>query len=264
MFSCSAKCSPPRRARPTMRGDGSAPGLPRTRTRSGAGAGALPRRGRPAARHPRHPRARCARRSRCSRARGCWTRAAGAGSRPRGWRRPTRARWSPGLDRNVELLRDAPRGPTWLEGDLHDPGLPARSFDVVRTERVLMYVPDLHRALDALLRLLAPGGRLVLFELDYGATILAPSRLGDRVVRRAGDAAGRLAAAAARRPPAPAAAGRARRPRRRRAAATRSRSTSRSGGGSSTPRWRRSPIPSCWPTSTSAARRRCRPRSPGS
>ena len=37
--------------------------------------------------------------------------------------------------------------------------MPARSFDVVRTERVLMYVPDLHRALDALLRLLAPGGR---------------------------------------------------------------------------------------------------------
>jgi SAM-dependent methyltransferase len=92
-----------------------------------------------------------------------------------------------GLDRNVELLRDAPRGPTWLEGDLLDPGLRAQSFDVVRTERVLMYVPDLHRALDALLRLLVPGGRLVLFELDYGATILAPSRRGERVVRRAGD-----------------------------------------------------------------------------
>jgi SAM-dependent methyltransferase len=91
-----------------------------------------------------------------------------------------------GLDRNVELLRDAPRGPTWIEGDLLEPGLPARSFDVVRTERVLMYVPDLHRALDALTRLLVPGGRLVLFELDYGATILAPSRLGNRVVGRAG------------------------------------------------------------------------------
>ena len=65
-----------------------------------------------------------------------------------------------GLDRNVALLRDAPHGPTWLEGDLHEPGLPAHSFDVVRTERVLMYVPDLHRALDALLRLLAPGGPL--------------------------------------------------------------------------------------------------------
>jgi SAM-dependent methyltransferase len=91
-----------------------------------------------------------------------------------------------GLDRNVELLRDAPRGPTWIEGDLLAPGLPPRSFDVVRTERVLMYVPDLHRALEALLRLLAPGGRLVLFELDYGATILAPSRRGEAVVRRAG------------------------------------------------------------------------------
>ena len=92
-----------------------------------------------------------------------------------------------GLDRNVELLRDAPRGPTWLEGDLLDPRLPAESFDVVRTERVLMYVPDLRRALDALLGLLVPGGRLVLFELDYGATILAPSRLGEGVVRRASE-----------------------------------------------------------------------------
>jgi SAM-dependent methyltransferase len=92
-----------------------------------------------------------------------------------------------GLDRNVELLRDAPRGPTWIEGDLLDPGLPLGSFDVVRTERVLMYVPDLHRALDSLVALLAPGGRLVLFELDYGATILAPSRLGESVVRRAGE-----------------------------------------------------------------------------
>ena len=90
-----------------------------------------------------------------------------------------------GLDRNVELLRDAPRGPVWLEGDLLAPGLPAGSFDVVRTERVLMYVPDLRRAVNALLRLLAPGGRFVLFELDYGGTILAPSRLGDGVVRRA-------------------------------------------------------------------------------
>jgi SAM-dependent methyltransferase len=90
-----------------------------------------------------------------------------------------------GLDRNVELLRDAPRGPTWLEGDLLDPRLPAGSFDVVRTERVLMYVGDLDRALDALTRLLVPGGRFVLFELDYGATILAPSRFGDAVVERA-------------------------------------------------------------------------------
>ena len=63
------------------------------------------------------------------------------------------------------------------------PACPLGSFDVVRTERVLMYVPDLHRALDALLRLLAPGGRLVLFELDYGATILAPSGSGTSVVR---------------------------------------------------------------------------------
>ena len=39
-----------------------------------------------------------------------------------------------------------------------------------------MYLPDgaFERALGDLVRLLRPGGRMALFELDYGATILAP------------------------------------------------------------------------------------------
>jgi hypothetical protein len=36
--------------------------------------------------------------------------------------------------------------------------------------------------------LLRSGGRLALFELDYGATILAPGAASDAVLRRAGDA----------------------------------------------------------------------------
>ena len=92
-----------------------------------------------------------------------------------------------GLDRNVELLRDAPRGPRWLEGDLHDPAL-ARRLVRRRAHRAR---PDVRprpapRAGRAACGCSSPGGRLVLFELDYGATILAPSRLGDRVVARAG------------------------------------------------------------------------------
>ena len=96
-----------------------------------------------------------------------------------------------GLDRNADLLRtarrDAPPGTTWLEADLTASDLPDATFDVVRTERVLMYLPgdELGRGLDELIRLLRPGGRLVLFELDYGGNILPPGRFGDDVVQRA-------------------------------------------------------------------------------
>jgi ubiquinone/menaquinone biosynthesis C-methylase UbiE len=86
-----------------------------------------------------------------------------------------------GLDRNGELLEIARRRRSlpnldWLHADLTALDLPKRSFDVIRTERVLMYLPDpaFEQALDALVRLLRPGGTLALFELDYGATILAP------------------------------------------------------------------------------------------
>jgi ubiquinone/menaquinone biosynthesis C-methylase UbiE len=98
-----------------------------------------------------------------------------------------------GLDRNAELLRIARRQPdpqpgnlSWLEADLVELDLPDACFDVVRTERVLMYLPDpeLGRAIDELVRLLRPRGRLVLFELDYGATILPAGRHEDSVMRR--------------------------------------------------------------------------------
>ena len=53
-----------------------------------------------------------------------------------------------------------------------------------------MYLPDgsFEQVLDHLVRLLRPRGRLALFELDYGATILAPGAASDGVLRRAGDA----------------------------------------------------------------------------
>ncbi len=44
--------------------------------------------------------------------------------------------------------------------------------DGVRTERVLMYVPDQQRAVSELARVVRPGGRVVAFELDYGATLV--------------------------------------------------------------------------------------------
>jgi SAM-dependent methyltransferase len=99
-----------------------------------------------------------------------------------------------GLDRNGELLdaaRVRPEGDQanlqWREADLTDLDLPPAPFDAIRTERVLMYLPDpdFERVIDRLLGLLRPGGRLVLFELDYGGTILPTAGQGDDVVRRA-------------------------------------------------------------------------------
>ncbi len=77
-----------------------------------------------------------------------------------------------------------------MESDLTALELPEASFDAVRTERVLMYLPDgaFERVLCTLGRLLRPGGRLALFELDYGATILAPGADGDGAARRAAEA----------------------------------------------------------------------------
>jgi ubiquinone/menaquinone biosynthesis C-methylase UbiE len=98
-----------------------------------------------------------------------------------------------GLDRSAELLRIAarrepqPANVRWHEADLATIDLTEASFDAIRTERVLMYVPDgvIERVLDALLTLLRPGGRLALFELDSGATILAPGPNGHRAARNA-------------------------------------------------------------------------------
>lgn len=84
-----------------------------------------------------------------------------------------------GTDRNEQLLAeaaqrdaDAPGNLAWHVHDLAEPGAFAAVADVVRTERVLIYQDDLAAAVDGLLALLRPGGRLVSFELDYGGTLL--------------------------------------------------------------------------------------------
>lgn len=98
-----------------------------------------------------------------------------------------------GLDQNEDLLATArrlasphPSNLTWLHRSLESAELPERHFDVIRTARVLMYLRDpvFGQVLDSLIRLLRPGGRLVAFELDYGAIILPKGNHDDNVVRR--------------------------------------------------------------------------------
>ena len=65
-----------------------------------------------------------------------------------------------GVDRNRELLEIARRRAPeveWVEADLTDLDL-APEFDVVRTERVLIHVPDVETVLDNLIGVLAPAG----------------------------------------------------------------------------------------------------------
>lgn len=97
-----------------------------------------------------------------------------------------------GLDRNEDLLaiarrRTSPGLPNlvWTHADMETADLPECHFDAIRTARALMYSPGpvLGRVLDRLVRLLRPGGRLVTFELDYGATILPVGGHEDSVVR---------------------------------------------------------------------------------
>ena len=98
-----------------------------------------------------------------------------------------------GLDRSADLLRTAEMrrdgeraNLRWHHADLVGLDLPAARFDAIRTERVLMYLPDpdFERVVDALIGLLRPAGRLVLVELDYGATILPEAGHGADMVRR--------------------------------------------------------------------------------
>ena len=52
---------------------------------------------------------------------------------------------------------------------------PHRSFDAVRTDRVLQYIPEAAQALAEMTRVLQPGGRLVLVEPDWPTIALFPA-----------------------------------------------------------------------------------------
>jgi ubiquinone/menaquinone biosynthesis C-methylase UbiE len=84
-----------------------------------------------------------------------------------------------GIDMNHAMIDEARRRTADLGGavrcqvgDVQRLELGDDAVDGVRTERVLMYVPDQQRAIGELARVVRPGGRVVAFELDYGATLV--------------------------------------------------------------------------------------------
>ena len=69
----------------------------------------------------------------------------------------------------AEAKRRAPASVAALEfrtGDVRKLDFTDSSFDAVRTDRVLMFVPEIEQALSEIFRVLRPGGRLVTSELD--------------------------------------------------------------------------------------------------
>jgi ubiquinone/menaquinone biosynthesis C-methylase UbiE len=84
-----------------------------------------------------------------------------------------------GIDMNQAMIDEARRRTADLGGavrcqvgDVQRLELGDGVVDGVRTEKVLMYVPDQQRAISELARVLRPGGRVVAFELDYGAALI--------------------------------------------------------------------------------------------
>lgn len=76
-----------------------------------------------------------------------------------------------GLDRAPAMIRAARAkasaagvSPRFITSDAADPELPPGGFDVVLVRHVLWAMPDANQALTAWIRLLRPGGRMVMIE----------------------------------------------------------------------------------------------------
>lgn len=94
-----------------------------------------------------------------------------------------------GLDHDRELLataraRRAIPNLQWRHGEITTLELAPESVDVLRTERVLIYVEDLATAIGSIASVLRPGGSFAGFELDYGATLLPPRGRSSGWIRR--------------------------------------------------------------------------------
>lgn len=89
-----------------------------------------------------------------------------------------------GVDKSEALVAEARKRaaelsapPVYRVGDARHLDFASQSFDVCRTERVLMYVEEPEQALDEMLRVLRPSGLLAVFEFDYdGIVVDAPDR----------------------------------------------------------------------------------------
>lgn len=98
-----------------------------------------------------------------------------------------------GVDRSATMLAEARRragsrgGVDFLEGDALDLPLPDGALDGARAERVLLHVDDPDRVVAQMMRVLRPGGRIVVAEPDWATLVIdAPDPATGRIVAAAG------------------------------------------------------------------------------
>jgi len=93
-----------------------------------------------------------------------------------------------GVDNSTRLIDEARAQSAGLDlpvdfqvADAHELPFPDRSFDAVRAERVFMHLPQPDRALGEMIRVVRPGGRLLVADPDHGMWALDHS---DRTLTR--------------------------------------------------------------------------------
>jgi ubiquinone/menaquinone biosynthesis C-methylase UbiE len=79
-----------------------------------------------------------------------------------------------GIDLNETLVAESRKRAAesgspaeFRRGDARALDLPSQSFDRVRTDRVLMFVPEIDKAIAEIVRVLRPGGRVAASEIDH-------------------------------------------------------------------------------------------------
>lgn len=89
-----------------------------------------------------------------------------------------------GVDRSETMIEEASKSSAGLElpiefraGDAYALDFPDATFDACRADRVFHHLEDPPRAMAELVRVARPGGRIVLFEPDFGtAAVDSPNR----------------------------------------------------------------------------------------
>ena len=83
-------------------------------------------------------------------------------------------------EEQIEVARNSPSAPDsapihYRVGSAYDPRLPAQEYDIVFCRLVLCHLREPEKALDQMARLLKPGGRVVLIDMDLRDIFTMPS-----------------------------------------------------------------------------------------
>ena len=87
-----------------------------------------------------------------------------------------------GLDSSAAMVEESRKRTSssslpveFVQGDVYKLQFPDRSFDRTRADRVFVHLQDPERALDEMVRVLKPGGRVVVSDVTWGRAHRSPS-----------------------------------------------------------------------------------------